>query len=244
MFKYIKKAEYSRWVDEFMDSRKDFPSASIYNLKDVQDHFALHSLKGLKTNRLLEIGGADCRVLRNFAEDNECWNAEKFEGKSGGPSKFIETFGVNNVPVFLGEYSKSLEESYFDTVFSISVVEHVPSEKLKEFFRDIARILKPGGNTFHAIDVYLFDPVDLGHDWAAYTSKRLAEYLNVEEMTDGKLRLVTAPEITTSPVFSCAYASNADREMFKWNKAAPRLTEVRAFTQSCSLVAEWRRVHS
>lgn len=39
----------------------------------------------------------------------------------------------------------SLPSEYFDMVFSVSVIEHVPRSKLSEFHAEIYRILSPGG---------------------------------------------------------------------------------------------------
>lgn len=202
MISYIRKEEYFSWIDAYQHMRKDYPSASINNLKDVQDHFVMSRLDGLKGMRILEIGGADCRILRNFSSDNECWNAEKFEGKAGGPSRVISTPGVKNTPVFLGEFSELLPDAYFDIVLSVSVVEHVETPHLQAFFNDIARVLKPGGKTFHAIDVYLFDEDRLDDKWAAHTKNRLERYIEVETFTEGKLQAATRPDITTDPAIS------------------------------------------
>ena len=239
MFDYIRKEEYFAWIDAFQEYESVHASASIHNLKNIQDHFILSRLDGVRGSKLLEMGGADCRVLRSFADHNECWNADRFEGLGAGPKNVIETPGVVNVLAYLGEFSAELPDGYFDVVFSVSVIEHVETEQLRDMFRDIARILKPGGRTYHAIDAYLFDPGRFSESQAAYTKRRLEAYLEVPAMTDGRLQFVDAPEAGSDPGFSCEYATNADREMLAWNKAVPYLAPTRAISQSCSLKAEW-----
>lgn len=241
MFDYIRKDQYFNWVEKFSDLRSAYASSTIYNLKDIQDHFALSQLASLSGAKILEIGGADCRVLRHVGVQNQCWNAEKYGGAAQGPKKQISVPGVRNIPVFLGEFSKDLPDAYFDAVFSISVVEHVQEKELQAFFRDIARVLKSGGRTFHAIDVYVFDVGRMDEPFAKYTRRRLESYLSVPSLTDGDLRFSQGPRADAAPVFSCEYASNADREMMAWNRVVPALTPVRAIAQSVSLMAEWRR---
>jgi len=41
---------------------------------------------------------------------------------------------VNFVSGFMGDNIQNLPDNYFDLVYSISVIEHVPDEKLKSFF--------------------------------------------------------------------------------------------------------------
>lgn len=47
----------------------------------------------------------------------------------------------------------SLRDGYFDLVFSVSVIEHVPKAQLSAFHEEIYRILAPGGEQFHSYDV-------------------------------------------------------------------------------------------
>lgn len=53
----------------------------------------------------------------------------------------------------MGEFSEELPENYFDMVFSVSVLEHVPIDWLENVIKDIHRILKKGGISCHSIDV-------------------------------------------------------------------------------------------
>ncbi|MBK8551292.1 MAG: methyltransferase domain-containing protein [Ignavibacteria bacterium] len=51
--------------------------------------------------------------------------------------------------------TKELPEKYFDFVFSISALEHVPlsdERVFEEIVKDIDRLLKPGGLSMHCID--------------------------------------------------------------------------------------------
>ena len=242
MFDFIRKAEYFDWIDAFASSRATYASASMHNLKDIQDHFIFSRLAGSQGLRILEMGGADCRILRTFTATNECWNADRFEGQGGGPAHVIETEGVRNVLTFMGEFSEELPVGYFDVVFSISVIEHIQTEQLADTFRDIARCLKPGGRTYHAIDAYLFDEEHFAEIQPDYTRRRLEAYLQVPVLTEGQLQFAEPPRAGSAPGFSCEYASNSDREMRAWNQVVRSLTPTRAIAQSCSVKCEWVRI--
>jgi SAM-dependent methyltransferase len=48
---------------------------------------------------------------------------------------------------------ETLPTDYFDLIFSVSVIEHVPKPELQAFHKEIYRILAPGGEQFHSYDV-------------------------------------------------------------------------------------------
>jgi len=242
MFRYITKTEYFAWVDEFKRNREAYASSSSSNLKDIQDHYIISILESLPPMKVLEIGGGDCRVLRAYSSKHECWNAEPFQGAGLGPKHEIKTDGVKNVRVMIGDFSPELPENYFDLVFSISVVEHVPTTELGTFFKDVTRVLKPAGLTAHAIDMYVFDADDRNTSVARFGEERLDAYLSVPSLTSGSLHFAEEPIAGNKPYFSCRYASNSDREMIAWNQYAPSLIETRKIAQSVSLRAEWKKV--
>lgn len=241
MLKYIEKSEYFSWVERFSKYRTEYSSATSSNLKDIQDHYMISLLDSMPAMKVLEIGGGDCRVLREFSSKHECWNAEPFEGVGLGPKHEIHIPGIRNARVSMGSFSPVLPEGYFDLVFSISVVEHVPTTELCHFFKDVSRVLSTSGLSAHAIDMYVFDPKDLDQSVATFGQERLAAYLAVPSFTGGSLQFVERPVAGPSPTFSCHYASNSDREMIAWNRYAPSLIKTRKIAQSVSLRAEWKK---
>lgn len=241
MFDIIRKEEYWRCIEENTDFSRANLEHMQHNLKDIQDHFMLSRLRGLRGKRILEVGGSNCRVMSCFAAENECWNAEKFEGRGAGPTKVLQVPNVKIAPVYLGEFSDKLPSGYFDRVISISVIEHVEDKDLGDFFADIARVLKPGGRSCHAIDAYLFDERRKDRPEANYTRRRLGLYRSLHDEMKLPMHFVEAPVIDAEVLFECDFATNSDREMLKWNKVVPSLAPMRAIAQSVSLKVEWEK---
>lgn len=226
MFDCISKKEYWAILD-----RKPVWSmlkSSPGDLKHIQDAWMWSQLIGSRGLKIIEIGGGNSRVLSTLEQSNELWNVDEFTGNAGGPSQVVERPRVKTVVGNLGAFSDSIPSNYFDIVFSISVMEHVPSGKaLDDFFLDSRRILKTGGRSYHAIDIYL------GDDCIAHASRRILEYLSVVEKSGHALLEPAAISALTK--FSCRYASNPDLGMYGWNKLVPQLAPTREVTQSCSL---------
>nr|AHN97888.1 Glycosyl transferase, family 2 [uncultured bacterium lac146] len=226
MFDCITKKEY--WATLDQKSVWSMLKSSPGDLKHIQDAWMWSQLNGCRGSKIIEIGGGNSRVLLALDPSNELWNVDEFTGNAGGPNQVVERPGIRTVVGNLGAFSDSLPSSYFDTLFSISVIEHVPSGKpLDDFFMDACRILKVGGRSYHAIDIYL------GDDFIDYASKRIQEYLDAIQKSGQAL--IEPSAISAQTKFSCRYASNPDLGMYGWNKAVPQLAAMREATQSCSL---------
>ena len=132
------------------------PDVMNANLKLAQDLVVVDFISNrLKPGaRILEIGGGFSRVLSFFQEDHECWCLDKFEGIGNGPRELPEGHHYKIVQNYIGGFDSNLPSSYFDLVFSISVVEHinVPDKECQNIIDDIDRILKPDGFNLHCID--------------------------------------------------------------------------------------------
>lgn len=132
------------------------------DLKYLQDACVLAKMpSNLSELKICEIGGGNSRILPYMKKHGaECWNIEPFEGAGGGPKQALNLEGINNAYAYVGKYDPSLKDCYFDISCSISVVEHIADADMPDFFKDIYRITVPGGVSWHAIDVYLYDEVD------------------------------------------------------------------------------------
>lgn len=227
MLDIIRKREYFEWCD------RGIVAKGAHNLKHVQDAWVLALLGDWRGKRIAEVGGGLSRVLDVLKKHNECWNIDKFEGAGNGPEGLPKVPGVTIVPAYLGEFDRRLADGYFDAVFSVSVVEHVQIEQLPEFFRDCARILRPGGLLLHAIDLYVRDE--------PHGNERVDAYRDLPGRLGLPLEWVEPPAIDGRVTFRCEYASNSDATMARWNVMAPGLRGVREVAQSVSVKAAWRK---
>ena len=255
MFDIITKEDYWGWLAENIDARARQPTwqkkllgvgkrlrsllrpARLYELKDVQDAFILSRLGDQRDVRILEVGGGMPRILQKLSQDNETWLIDRYEGVGRGPKRAPEIPRVKVVQGFMGEFSRQLPDNYFDFLFSVSVVEHVPLDALESFFADCARVLKPAGRMFHAIDIYLFDQIrdDLNQPF----QERLGAYLGFADRLDLGIRLVESAQIDKTLSFSCAYASQPDNALHQWYLHSPQ--EKRLYGQVVSIKSAWEK---
>jgi len=220
MLDIIQKDEYFNWLSENIADRKN------HSLKGIQDGWALSLLAEKQDLTIAEVGGGNSRVLRKLSEQNECWNIDKFEGVGQGPTEMMALAGVKVVRSYLGDFDTAIPDRYFDVVFSVSVVEHVPTAKLEDFFADCHRILKPGGMMAHAIDLYIFDTVN--------DRLQIIDRYRTAIEKQG-FTWYAAPVIDKSATFRCSYASNSDITMQEWNQVVPSLQSIRETAQSVSI---------
>ncbi len=153
-------------LDKYKDFKELTDAKYLWgDLKEYQRLFVLDQLlKMPRGSRIAEIGGGVCNVfeaiLKKYPGLYECWSIDPLEGQGGGPvlSRLPwDTDGkVRLVRENIGAFSTHLPNEYFDVVFSLSVMEHIPLDRWEECFRDTVRICKNGGMVFHSVDV----PVD------------------------------------------------------------------------------------
>jgi glycosyltransferase involved in cell wall biosynthesis/ADP-heptose:LPS heptosyltransferase/tetratricopeptide (TPR) repeat protein/ubiquinone/menaquinone biosynthesis C-methylase UbiE len=129
------------------------------DLKDYQDLLVLSFIRENipSGSRILDIGGGDSRILKHLKDEYECWNLDKLEGLGNGPVG-VNSTGYRLVRDYIGNFNKELPDGYFDFVFSISALEHVPDDNqdyLRNIRDDIERILKPGGYSLHCFDIVI-----------------------------------------------------------------------------------------
>lgn len=195
---------------ELFDGLKTQPEQSdLQHLKYLQDTWVHGVLRAETATRVIEIGGGASRTLPPLRKRGiECWNADKLAGFANGPLadtpgiRLLESSGVKIVRTFIGEFSPELPDSYFDVAYSISVLEHLDDQQLHDCFKDTARILKPGGRVYHAVDLFLgSQPLKRTSEQIGHL-RRAAEAAGLEPLGDDRV----GPE----PVFSTAYASPSD----------------------------------
>ncbi|MEH6592728.1 MAG: class I SAM-dependent methyltransferase [Halioglobus sp.] len=112
----------------------------------------------------IEVGGAYSR-LPEYLQENygvEAWIGDDFgmdeeEGiwsRWGKPQDLPDKYpSVNYVFEPFGKYDEKYPSRYFDRIFSVSTLEHIPLDKRLDVFKDMNRCLKPGGRQLHTIDI-------------------------------------------------------------------------------------------
>lgn len=235
MFDIIRKPAYWDALDEPEVFRKlgGFNAQALGRLKHIQDAWTLARLLPVRDAKILEIGGGSSRVLPVLDASNECWNLDEFEGDGNGLAEAPDMPGVRLVQRRLGDFPAELQDDYFDIAFSISVIEHIPSQALEAFWADHARVLAPGGLALHAIDLYI------GDEPSPAVARRLQHYRELPARFG--LEMVEPPAFDGAPVFRCDMASNSDWGMWRWNKTIPALRDTRAASQSVSLAMVLRK---
>lgn len=115
--------------------------------------------------RIVEIGGAYSLLPEYLAEKYgvESWIIDDFGGYSketeiwqrwGNPDEWIRQHpGVRYVKKPMGFFDPEIPDNYFDCVFSVSTLEHIPEKLWPAVIKDMLRITKPGGRHLHAIDI-------------------------------------------------------------------------------------------
>ena len=159
-YTYSKKRHFNLFkenkYDEAMFGRIIDPE--YCDLKVYQDLFMMaYILQNIEPgSKMLDVGGGASRILKYFGSTMECWNIDKLEGMGNGPvDDQFDREGYKLVYDYMGNFNEELPNDYFDLVFSISTLEHVPEEEInyENVLKDINRVLKPGGFSAHCMDV-------------------------------------------------------------------------------------------
>lgn len=232
MLRFVTKEHYWNSLDNGIENK--IKRINPWHLKSIQDAVVADYLVGTSGKKVAEIGGGDTRILEWLASNNEVFNIETFEGEGNGPIGKIEHNGVNNIYCMVGDSENHIEPESFDIIFSVSVVEHIPNDELKNFVDDCWRILKPGGIMIHAVDMYVGSDSDV--EPGRYNMERLNLY-NQPFDADcfHPLEKIDIP-MDKFPSFQTTFATNPDSMMRNWNRMVPQLAKLRAKAQSVSLM--------
>jgi ubiquinone/menaquinone biosynthesis C-methylase UbiE len=155
-FTYARRSHIKLLEGKYITASEGVLDIDFCDLKAFQDGMITAFIDQMLVpgGKVLEVGGGNSRVLPLFAKRHECWNIDKFEGCGNGPLALPDA-GYRIVRDYMGNVNRELPEKYFDLVFSISALEHVPDhpDLFPRILADINRVLKPGGYSAHFLDI-------------------------------------------------------------------------------------------
>jgi len=161
---YASVCEYNRFLVEL--PTVTFMSGDLKNFQRpwVVDRIMKRVPSG---GTLLEIGGDKCE-LANFLQQRgyHVWVVDIYDEFGGGTARFEDVtkqFPSINIVKGYFDASPSIPVNYFDAVYSCSVIEHMPLERIEPTFEKTHRCLVKGGCSIHAIDFTVDGPILNNH---------------------------------------------------------------------------------
>jgi glycosyltransferase involved in cell wall biosynthesis len=157
-------------VRDYCDSVERMPylATTSHDLKDVQRPWALKTIATTVEpgSRLLEIGAGEPVVAGMLSRLGYAVTVvDPYDGRDGGPrdaEAIVASFP--DVRIVRGVFPDDVDDDEpFDCVYSISVLEHIPTEAVDAVCVGIERRVRGGGRTIHAIDHVLRGPGDEEH---------------------------------------------------------------------------------
>ena len=138
---------------------------AAFNLKGFDYAWLTSSREWRQDEKVLDVGAAYSPLPIHIRETfgSEVWVVDDFGLKSDlsfwarnrSPQEFVSSHPqIKYVLERLGDQAKSsLPAGYFDVVYSISVLEHIPQSLMESVWQHMDSLLKPGGEMLHAIDL-------------------------------------------------------------------------------------------
>jgi SAM-dependent methyltransferase len=149
-------------VRDFCDSFDHLRGLATANgdLKDLQRPWMLKAILsrvGSRGSRLLEIGAGEPLVADLLQRSgHQVWIVDPYDGSGNGPRDFArfrrEYRDLSFIRDRFNDSTRELEPASFDCIYSISVLEHLPSAELLRVMAGMRRFLKPEGISLHAVD--------------------------------------------------------------------------------------------
>lgn len=136
------------------------PMVRFNILKPLGHAFVIDYIERNRPLRILEIGhGALSPTFTIMENQCECWGLDTIDPHKTVDPELLSKLRRDYPKItfcdgYLGTGVDVLPSDYFDLVYSVSVIEHVPQANLPDFYREMRRILRPGGVHLHSYDVY------------------------------------------------------------------------------------------
>lgn len=188
----IQEESYST-VKDFYDSLDNLKEFCNLNgdLKNVQRPWMIKAViaKVKKGGKILEIGAGE-PIVANFLSSlgYDVTIIDPYDGNGNGPKEY-EYFknkypNLKIIRKYFNDNITDLAEGSFDCIYSISVLEHVPNDRIKNVFDGIKKYLKKEGCTIHNIDHVLLGK---GKEKHYENLKNIFEELKIENKLDDLL---------------------------------------------------------
>ena len=172
-------------VRDYVDSAERLPllGTASRDLKDVQRPWALKAILGSVEpgSRLLEIGAGEPLVAELLARlGYDVTVVDPYDGRDGGTTEVEAARAASpHVRVIQGLFPRDIaDHERFDCIYSISVLEHLPTPAIDRLGDDIRRVGRSGGYTIHAIDHVLLGAGDAEH---LARLRRIADSLGIAQ---------------------------------------------------------------
>jgi len=148
-------------VRDYCDSMDHLATLTTINrdMKDVQRPWVFKAILGTvkRGARLLEIGAGEPFVADLLSRlGYEVLIVDPYDGSGNGPRAFKAFTAAYPHIRFIRDYFtddlQGIDPGSFDGIYSISVLEHIPTSEIGKVFAATRRFLKTGGYSVHAID--------------------------------------------------------------------------------------------
>lgn len=146
--------EYNRFLEELPEVTPLSGDLKNFQRPWVADTLLRRLPRGA---RILEMGADRCDLARHLhGRGFEVWAVDAYANIGGGVGVYEELrarYPELTIRKGLLHELPDLPGAAFDAVFSCSVVEHIPPDTIAPTVAAMARLLRPGGLSIHAMDL-------------------------------------------------------------------------------------------
>ncbi len=148
----------------FYQYKQDCPLELSFGLKGFDYGWLLASHAWQGDEKVLDVGGAYSELPLFIQSQHGCetWVADDFGlnvndpfwSRNKSPQAYIDQHPqVKYILERVGDPThSSLPQEYYDVVYSVSALEHVPAQLTPAVWQHLALLVKPGGELIHSID--------------------------------------------------------------------------------------------
>jgi SAM-dependent methyltransferase len=149
----------------FYHYKQTFSIDLEFGLKGFDYGWLLASHDWRSAEKVLDVGGAYSQLPLYIQQQHGCetWVVDDFGlnvndpfwARNRSPQEYIDQHPqVRYILERVGDSNhSSLQQGYFDVVYSISALEHVPWDLTPAVWQHMVSLVKPGGELIHAIDI-------------------------------------------------------------------------------------------